>query len=114
MKTIDQWRAAIREALERNGTYNRALDFTIDTLANHMRANELVSQSLDDMDSAILIKKSRYGEEPIEHPIFKTLKKTSDAITSLCSQLQLTPEELNTDSASDPLVNLTEELIGIK
>lgn len=114
MKSTAEWVAAIQSALERNNTYNRALDFTIVTLANNLRANDLVARSLDTMESAILERESRYGHEPIEHPVFKTLKKTSDAVVSLCKQLGLTPEDLNTDIDEDPLVDITRQLTKVR
>lgn len=115
MRKIADWEHIVRTALTDAKKYNAGLEPQIMSLAGCLRTLELVNNEIDNLREVLLPVRSRYGNDTyIANPIFKVQKDTQDNVTKIMKSLDLTPEALLGTNESDPLIELTKDLIEKK
>ena len=112
-RTTQQWARRITTALRKAGMYNTSLSMQIQSLASAMHTLELSTEEIDNLKSTTVMERTRYGEKLAPHPAFKVQRDAQISITRQMKQLRLTTEQLSTDQSSDPLVDLTQRLLGV-
>ena len=111
--SVKKYIKQVTQALKDAGKYHAGLSSQILALAGSLRSLELANEEIDGLDCTTVVERSRYGEKTVPHPVFKIQRDAADCITRQLKQLGLTPESLGGGDASDPLVELTQELINV-
>ena len=109
-KSINGHKKEIIKQLKANGTYSRALDIQIVSLASAMRNLDMANQQIDNLTETTVWETTRYGEKLAPHPVFKIAKEAQELITRQMKALGLTVEDLAGGVEDDPLVDLTKKL----
>lgn len=109
-KSINDHKKEIIKQLKANGTYSRALDIQIVSLASAMRNLDMANQQIDNLTETTVWETTRYGEKLAPHPVFKIAKEAQELITRQMKALGLTVEDLAGGVEDDPLVDLTKKL----
>ena len=109
-KSIIDHKKEIIKQLKANGTYSRALDIQIVSLASAMRNLDMANQQIDNLTETTVWETTRYGEKLAPHPVFKIAKEAQELITRQTKALGLTVEDLNGAGEDDPLADLTKKL----
>lgn len=109
-KSISDYKKEIIKQLKANGTYSRALDIQIVSLASAMRNLDMANQQIDNLTETTVWETTRYGEKLAPHPVFKIAKEAQELITRQMKALGLTVEDLAGGVEDDPLVDLTKKL----
>ena len=109
-KSVIDHKKEIIKQLKANGTYSRALDIQIVSLASAMRNLEMANQQIDNLTETTVWETTRYGEKLAPHPVFKIAKEAQELITRQMKALGLTVEDLAGGVEDDPLVDLTKKL----
>lgn len=109
-KSISDHKKEIIKQLKANGTYSRALDIQIVSLASAMRNLDMANQQIDNLTETTVWETTRYGEKLAPHPVFKIAKEAQELITRQMKALGLTVEDLAGGVEDDPLVDLTKKL----
>lgn len=109
-KSINDHKKDIIRQLKANGTYSRALDIQIISLASAMRNLLMANQQIDNLTETTVWETTRYGEKLAPHPVFKIAKEAQELITRQMKALGLTVEDLAGGVEDDPLVDLTKKL----
>ena len=110
-KTIKDYKKEITKQLKANGTYNKALDLQIISLASAMRNLDMANDQIDRLTETTVWETTRYGEKLAPHPVFKNAKEAQELITRQMKALGLTTEELAGGADDDPVADLTKKLI---
>jgi hypothetical protein len=74
-KSINDHKKEIIKQLKANGTYSRALDIQIVSLASAMRNLDMANQQIDNLTETTVWETTRYGEKLAPHPVLKLQKK---------------------------------------
>ena len=109
-KSINDHKKEIIKQLKANGTYSRALDIQIVSLASAMSILDMANQQIDFLTETTVWVTTRYGEKLAPHPVFKIAKEAQELITRQMKALGLTVEDLAGGVEDDPLVDLTKKL----
>lgn len=107
-KTI---RASIIRSLKKEGLWNTALEWQVQSLAASVAAVNLAAEEISHLKSTYVKEESRYGEKLVPHPALIVLQKYQSAITSQMKALGLTAADLAMDEDADPMVDLTKLVI---
>jgi hypothetical protein len=103
---IDAYKSAVVEALRNAGHYSPALDILIDTLAVQLSLRGQLCEYIATLESPVIYKRSKYGEELKANPIYTELKNTTAEINRLCKSLGLIHADIGADVDEDPAVAL--------
>ena len=109
-KSISDHKKEIIRQLKANGTYSRALDIQIISLASALRNLLMANHQIDNLTETTVLETTRYGEKIAPHPVFKIAKEAQELITRQMKALGLTVEDLAGGVEDDPLVDLTKKL----
>lgn len=109
-KSISDHKKEIIKQLKANGTYSRALDIQIVSLASAMRNLDMTNKQIDNLTETTVWETTRYGEKLAPHPVFKIAKEAQELITRQMKAIGLTAEDLAGGVEDDPLVDLTKKL----
>lgn len=109
-KTIKDYKKEITKQLKANGTYSKALDLQIISLASAMRNLDMANDQIDRLTETTVWETTRYGEKLAPHPVFKIAKEAQELITRQMKALGLTAEELAGGTDDDPIADLTKKL----
>lgn len=111
--SVKRYIKQVAQALKDAGKYHAGLTSQILALAGSLRSLELANEEIDGLECTTVVEISRYGQKTVPHPVFKIQRDAADCITRQLKQLGLTPEALGGGDASDPLVELTQELLNV-
>ena len=109
-KSIDEYKKEIVRQLKANGTYHKALDMQIVSLASARRNLDMANAQIDELTETTVWEQTRYGSKLAPHPVFKVAKEAQELITRQMKALGLTTEELSAGVDDDPLVDITKQL----
>ena len=109
-KSVADYKKEIVRQLKANGTYSKALDMQIISLASAMRNLDMANAQIDELTETTVWETTRYGEKLAPHPVFKIAKEAQEMITRQMKALGLTAEELAGGVDDDPLADLTKKL----
>lgn len=109
-KTIAGYKKEIVRQLKAQGTYSRALDMQIVSLASARRNLDMANEQIDGLTETTVWETTRYGEKLAPHPVFKIAKEAQELITRQMKALGLTAEDLSGGVDDDPLVDMTKAL----
>jgi hypothetical protein len=109
-KSISDYKKEIERQLKAQGTYSRALDMQIVSLASARRNLDMANEQIDGLTETTVLETTRYGEKLAPHPVFKIAKEAQELITRQMKALGLTAEDLSGGVDDDPLVDMTKKL----
>jgi hypothetical protein len=109
-KSISDYKKEIERQLKAQGTYSRALDMQIVSLASARRNLDMANEQIDGLTETTVLETTRYGEKLAPHPVFKIAKEAQELITRQMKALGLTAEDLSRGVDDDPLVDMTKKL----
>lgn len=101
--------------MKSSGTYSVNLGIQIDNLALSLYQREICRAEMEKEDfSAIVMKQTRDGEQPVENPVFKVLARVQADITRQMKQLKLTVADIvGVPEQEDAIDRLNAELDAI-
>ena len=109
-KSVAEHKKEITKLLRDNGTYSKALDMQIQSLASALRNLDMANDQIDGLTETTVWETTRYGEKLAPHPVFKIAKEAQELITRQMKALGLTAEELAGGVDDDPLIDMTKKL----
>ena len=74
-KSVADYKKEIVRQLKANGTYSKALDMQIISLASAMRNLDMANAQIDGLTETTVWETTRYGEKLAPHPVFKIAKE---------------------------------------
>lgn len=110
VRTVEEYRKSIVNALKKINTYTKGLDFQIAALASALRTLDLANDEIDTLESPTVLEQTRYGSKHAPHPVFKIQKDAQDSITTQLRALGLTAKALAGEIDDDPLYDLTRKV----
>ncbi len=110
VKTVEEYKKDIQNALKKANTYTKGLDFQIASLASALRTLDLANEEIDTLESPTVLEETRYGSKHAPHPVFKIQKDAQDSITRQLKALGLTAADLAGETDDDPLYELTKKV----
>ena len=111
MKSVEECKHIIREALESQGDYTSSMETAILLAAGNLRAYYLALQDLDRLEDTFIVIKSREGNERYEtHPVFSILKDTAESLRKSLRELNLTLQTLTGATDNDPMDTLVNKV----
>lgn len=109
-KSISDYKKEIERQLKAQGTYSKALDMQIVSLASARRNLDMANKQIDGLTETTVWETTRYGNKLAPHPVFKIAKEAQELITRQMKALGLTAEDLSGGVDDDPLVDMTKKL----
>lgn len=117
MASLDSNRRRVVKAMKAAGIYSPQLTIQIDALAAQLTLMQRAALDAETLDS-IYVKVLGKGGDVINinaHPVSKILKDTSDAVTRMCKQLNLTVADIvGKPDRPTPLDALRKEIESIE
>lgn len=110
MRSIKKIEKTIKEALEKNGTYEESMDQLIYLAASALRVVDLANDDIKKLDTTIVIELTREGNHKhVFHPTLKGLNGALEMARRLLRELGLTLDSA-IGSESDDVAGLINEV----
>lgn len=94
MATLESNKKRIVKAMKAAGIYSSELTVQIEALAAQLTAMQIAAAEIGGMTSVCVMNESGHGTTSVVHPAFKVLRDTTDQITRMNKQLNITVADL--------------------
>ena len=113
-KNLIYYRKKIVALLKGSDIYKPGLEPHILALATALRNLDKINADIDNIEHCVYTEKTAYGTRIQENPLFGMAGKQLAAISRAAKPLGLDSDKLLTGIESDPLVELTKEMLGMR
>ncbi|WP_290456519.1 P27 family phage terminase small subunit [Muribaculum intestinale] len=94
-KPLEKYRRRIVKAMKASGIYSPNLGIQINNLARSLWVLDRIQADMQADDfTLVVMKTTRDGEQPMEHPLMKMLDRTQNQVNRQMRQLKLTVEDI--------------------
>lgn len=109
--TSKQIENKLRGAMKQQGTYNKAMDFSITLAAGALMAYLKAREDVENLTGCSVTRKSREGHEySVPHPEFKIMYDMSEAVRKTLRELRLTRATIESGSDEDEVDRLINDV----
>lgn len=111
---INTIKKRLKNALEKQGSYNEGIDTLIETTAGNLYAYYLALRDVETLDESFVTEITREGNEKLApHPAIKTLRDQSEIVRKQLRELRLTIATAD-GADNDELSDLIDEVNSIE
>lgn len=112
---INTIKKRLKNALEKQGSYNEGIDTLIETTAGNLYAYYLALRDVETLDESFVIEITREGNEKLApHPAIKIMREQTEMVRKQLRELRLTLATTEGAGDDDEINDLYDSVNGVE